>query len=226
MSVAVPSTSPAATAALCSSWTTGGTVHESYSDIIGTAVEFSVHSAGSSVHADGRGPLRADYLIGEDTGVVIRSLRNPRSLRLAPRSSVHYPDAYDGVVRFALEYFPDRDEAFYSDVGSVDGGRRMVVLPSYGYSGVHWNSTVLSHAFYLAIEGGRHATTGINVRGVGRANRGQVEQAFFRAMTHMMPASTTLPLTARIVLQSAIDLFGFGSPTYWALRDAFRAVGL
>lgn len=203
----------------------GGTVHESYSDIVGTAVEFSVHSAGSSVHDD-RGPLRADYLIGEDLGVTFRSLRNPRSVRLAPRSGVRYPDAYDGVVRFALEYFPDRDEVFYSDVGSVDGGRRMVVLPSYGYSGVHWNSTVISHAFYLAVEGGRHATTGINVRGVGPTNRGQVEQAFFRAMTQMMPAKTTLPLTASLVRQSAIDLFGYGSPTYWALHDAFRAVGL
>ena len=203
----------------------GGTIHESFSDIIGTAVEFSVHSAGSSVH-DHRGPLRADYLVGEDMGVVFRSLRNPRSIRLATRSTLRHPDQYSDVARFALEYFPDRDEAFYSDVGSVDGGRRMVVLPSYGYSGVHWNSTVLSHAFYLAIEGGRHATTGINVRGVGRANRGQVEQAFFRAMTHMMPASATLPLTAGVVLQSAFDLFGFGSAPYQALRDAFRAVGL
>ena len=204
----------------------GGTIHESFSDIIGTAVEFSVHSAGSSVHADGRGPLRADYLIGEDLGVVFRSLRNPRSIRLAPRSSLRYPDQVSDVVRFALEYFPDRNEAFYSNVGSVDGGRRMVAVPSYGYSGVHWNSTVLSHAFYLAIEGGRHSRTGINVRGVGRANRGQVEQAFFRAMTQMMPATATLQLTASLVRQSAIDLFGVNSPTYRALRDAFRAVGL
>jgi len=204
----------------------GGAIHESFSDIIGTAVEFSVHSAGSSVHADGRGPLRADYQIGEDIGVVFRSLRNPRSIRLAPRSNLRYPDRYSDVVRFALEYFPDRDEAFYSSVGSVDAGRRMVALPSYGYSGVHWNSTVLSHAFYLAIEGGRHARTGISVRGVGRENRGQVEQAFFRAMTHMMPATATLQLTASLVRQSAIDLFGVGSPTYRALRDAFRAVGL
>ena len=32
--------------------------------------------------------------------------------------------------------------------------------------GVHHNSTVLSHAFYLAIEGGRNATTGRSVTGV------------------------------------------------------------
>ena len=197
----------------------GGAVHESWSDIIGTAVEFSIH-------ADGSGPLRADYTIGEDEGVIDRSLKNPRSIRLVPSSNLRYPDAYGGIVRFLLEYFPDKEEAFYSDVGSVDGGRQMVVLPSYGYSGVHWNSTVLSHAFYLAIEGGQNRTTRRTVRGVGRANRHEVEQVFFRAMVRVMPASTTLPLTAAAVRQSAIDLFGAGSPTHRAIRDALRAVGL
>ena len=84
----------------------GGTVHESFSDVVGTAVEFSVHSAGSSVHADGRGPLRADYLIGEDAGTVFRSLRKPRSIRLGPRTNLRYPDAYADVVRFRRGVLP------------------------------------------------------------------------------------------------------------------------
>ena len=199
----------------------GGAVNEAYSDIIGTAVEFSVHTgAGRS------GPLRADYLIGEDSGVVIRSLKNPRSIRLSEGSSLRYPDVYSGTVRFLLEVFPDRQEALYSSVGSVDGGRRLVPLPSYAYSGVHWNSTILSHTLYLAIEGGRNATTGRTVRGVGGENRLQVERAFFRAMVRMMPAATSLPMTAAVVRQSAVDLFGAGSATYRAIHDAFRAVGL
>ena len=45
----------------------------------------------------------------------------------------------------------------------------------------HLNSTVLSHAFYLAIEGGRNATSGGFVTGVGAANRAQIEKVFFRA---------------------------------------------
>ena len=204
----------------------GGAVHEAYSDIIGTAVEFSVHASGSSVHEGGSGPLRADYTIGEDTGVILRSLRNPRRIKLSTRSSLRYPDAYSGTVRFLLEVFPDKREAFYSSVGTVDGGRRLVPLPSWGYSGVHWNSTILSHAFYLAIEGGRNATTGRTVRGVGGENRQQVEQAFFRAMVRMMPAFTSLPMTAAVVRQSAVDLFGAGSATYRAIHGAFRAVGL
>ena len=43
----------------------GGAINEAYSDIIGTAVEFSVHEPGV-------GPLRADYVMGEDTGQPIR----------------------------------------------------------------------------------------------------------------------------------------------------------
>ena len=197
----------------------GGAIHEAFSDIFGTAVEFSIHDQGA-------GPLRADYVMGEDTGVINRSIENPRSIKLATDSSIPYPDAYRRLIRFLVEVFDDRDEAFYSNLGSVDGGRRIVALPSYGYSGVHWNSTILSHAFYLAIEGGRNATTGRTVRGVGGANREQIERVFFRAMTSLMPAATDIPMAAAVVRQSAVDLFGAGSPTHRAIREALSAVGL
>ena len=91
---------------------------------------------------------------------------------------------------------------------------------------MHWNSTILSHAFYLAIEGGQHRTTGRTVQGVGGANRHDVERAFFRAMTHLMPARTTFPLTAEVIRQSAVDLFGTGSATHRAVDQALYAVGL
>ena len=48
------------------------------------------------------------------------------------------------------------------------GGRYAGELPRADVGGAHWNSTVLSHAFYLAIEGGRNATTGRSVTGAGR----------------------------------------------------------
>ena len=34
---------------------------------------------------------------------------------------------------------------------------------------MHFNSTILSHAFYLAIEGGTNRTSGQSVQGVGAA---------------------------------------------------------
>ena len=66
------------------------------------------------------------------------------------------------MVRFLVGIFEDNGSPrlFFSNFGSVDGGRTIVELPSFDYDGVHWNSTILSHAFYLAIEGGRNATTG------------------------------------------------------------------
>ena len=51
-----------------------------------------------------------------------------------------------------------------------------------GNGGEHWNSTILSHAYYLAIEGGTNRTTGLSVEGVGDASRSEVERIFFRAI--------------------------------------------
>ena len=63
-----------------------GAINEAFSDIIGTATEFYVQEPGD-------GPLRADYLMGEDTGFPLRSLRDPQEL-LNPLTGP-YPDHYD-----------------------------------------------------------------------------------------------------------------------------------
>ena len=110
----------------------------------------------------------------------------------------------------------------------VSGSLRASSSPSRGsgYDGVHWNSTILSHAFYLAIEGGQNRSTGLTVQGVAPANRHQVERAFFRSMTHLMPARTSFRMTAAVIRQSAVDLFGAGSATHRAIDQALNAVGL
>ena len=197
----------------------GGAVNEAYSDVIGTAVEFALHDPPS-------GPLRADYTIGEDTGRILRSLANPRALTITSRSPIPYPDAYEKRILFLLVVFEDDGRAYFSNIGSVDGGRTLTWLPSWGYDGIHWNATILGHAFHLAVEGGRNRTTGLTAQGVGGANRSEVERAFFRAMTHLMPNSATLPTAADVIRQSAADLSGAGSATYRAIDEALRAVGL
>ena len=192
----------------------GGAINEAYSDIIGTAVEFSVHEPGV-------GPLRADYVMGEDTGHPTRSLEKPRATRIED-STFSYPDRWGHEFRFLVAF--DGEFIYYTDVGFVDG--QQFTLRDGGYDGVHWNSTILSHAFYLAIEGGQNRTTGRIVRGVGGANRHNVERAFFRAMTHLMPARTSFHMTAAVIRQSAVDLFGVGSATQRAIDQALNAVGL
>ena len=197
----------------------GGAVDEAYSDIVGTALEFSLHESGS-------GPLRADYLVGEDTGRSIRSMDNPRAQPLFADSPLHYPDAYQHFIRFLVGQFDDDGTYFFSHIGSVDGGQTMTSVGTLDYWGEHWNSTILSHAFYLAVEGGRNSSTGLSVEGVGGQNRGQIERIFVRAMTELMPAATHLPLTSTVIRQAAIDLAGAGSPAYRAVDQALNAVGL
>ena len=191
----------------------GGAINEAYSDIIGTAVEFSVHDPGV-------GPLRADYVMGEDTGQPIRSLENP--LSIAAVGSYRYPDAWGHEFRFLVA--DDGEFIYYTSIGFVAG--QQFTRQGSGYDGVHWNSTILSHAFYLAIEGGQNRSTGLTVQGVGAANRHQVERAFFRSMTHLMPARTSFRMTAAVIRQSAVDLFGAGSATHRAIDQALNAVGL
>jgi len=90
----------------------------------------------------------------------------------------------------------------------------------------HYNSTIASHAFYLAIEGGTNRTSGQTVQGVGAANREQIEKSFFRALTTLMPSSSTFATTRVTTIQAARDLYGAGSAAERAITQAWDAVGV
>ena len=200
----------------------GGAINEAYSDIVGTSVEFMFHQP-----ADG--PLLADYLIGEDTEFLIRSLEDPPSVPIGARPGVEVnierPAAYRDAI-FIMLLNDGRFDIFHA-YGSADRGRTIVRLPTFDYSGLHWNSTILSHAFYLAVEGGQNRTTGRSVDGVGAANRADVERAFVRAMTDLMPAArVSMFMAADVIRQSADDLFGRDSDVYRAIDQALAAVDL
>ena len=199
----------------------GGAVNEAFSDIVGTSVEFMFHEPPS-------GPLRADYVMFEDYRPSGRSLEDPTSIPILARPGVdvriQYPDALRNVILFML--LTDGEIGFFHGYGSDDLGETIVRLPSFDYDGVHWNSTILSHAFYLAIEGGENRTTGLSVTGVGAANREQVERAFVRAMTDLMPPSVSFFTAADVIRQSADDLFGRDSDVYRAIDEALTAVDL
>jgi hypothetical protein len=57
-------------------------------------------------------------------------------------------------------------------------------------------------------------------------HRVQIERAFFRAMTMMMPVAPTMQIAAQATLQAAIDLYGANSPAAIAVRQAMQVVGL
>lgn len=92
--------------------------------------------------------------------------------------------------------------------------------------GVHSNSGIANHAFYLAIEGGTNRTSGLDVQGVGGANREQIEKVFYRAFTAMLPANATFALARAATIQAARDLYGPDSSAERAVTQAWTAVGV
>jgi thermolysin len=144
----------------------------------------------------GSGLLKADYLHGEDTYLPSR----PGSV-YGSRSLVD-PAAYGDPDHYSKRY-----------VGTSDGG------------GVHTNSSIANHAFYLAIEGGTNRTSGLAVHGVGAANREQVERVFFRAFT-TLPGDATFSQARAKTIQSAHDLYGAGGTVERAVTEAWTAVGV
>jgi len=202
-----------------------GAINEAFSDVFGIAAEFFHHPAGT-------GTLRADYKLGED---VVgfgpnRAADVPASLPAMPssRGNMAYPDHASRTFRFLAavsQGTPANPTALILLPWTI-AGSDLVTLGGTDSGGVHVNATVLSHAFFLAIEGGRNATSGLTVQGVGAANRVQVERAFFRAMSVLMPNIPTMGVAAQATIQAATDLYGAGSPAATAIRQAMQAVGL
>jgi bacillolysin len=140
--------------------------------------------------------LRADYVCGED---VVRAGSNPtHGIRsMANPSAYGHPDHYS--IRFT---------------GTTDNG------------GVHINSSISNHAFYLAIEGGVHRLSGVLVEGVGSANREQIERVFYRAFTQFLTPTATFAVARAATIQAARDLYGVGSAAERAVTQAWTAVGV
>lgn len=92
--------------------------------------------------------------------------------------------------------------------------------------GVHINSSIPNHVFYLAVEGGRNRISGITVEGVGSANRLQIETVFYRAVTQLLPSSANFAAARSATIQAARDLYGEGSPAERAITAAWTAVGV
>jgi thermolysin len=92
--------------------------------------------------------------------------------------------------------------------------------------GIHTNSTIAGHAFYLAIEGGTNRTSGLAVQGVGAANREQMEKVFYRGFTQLMPANATFAVARTVTIQAARDLYGVGGAVERAVTQAWAAVGV
>jgi bacillolysin len=149
------------------------------------------------VNSQGLRSKGGNYLIGEDWFLPFR----PGSV--AGIRSMSDPGAYGDPDHYSRRY-----------TGPEDGG------------GVHTNSGIANHAFYLAIEGGTNRTSGQTVQGVGGANREQIERVFYRAFTQFLPANATFSIARQATLRAATDLYGGTSPAYRAVEQSWNAVGV
>jgi bacillolysin len=92
--------------------------------------------------------------------------------------------------------------------------------------GVHINSNIVNHMFYLAVVGGTNRVSGLSVESVGFAQRGLLEQVIYRAFTQLLPSNATFSMARAATIQAARDLYGQDSPAERALTQAWTAVGV
>jgi thermolysin len=92
--------------------------------------------------------------------------------------------------------------------------------------GVHYNMTVATHAFYLAVAGGRNRISGITVAGVGINNIERMERIFYRGFTMLLGPNARFSDARRATLQAAADLYGTGSAERAQVELAWTAVGV
>ena len=92
--------------------------------------------------------------------------------------------------------------------------------------GVHFNSTIASHAFYLAVAGGTNRVSGLRVEGVGLANMERMERIFYRAFVFLMGPLSGFSDARAATLQAAVDLYGESSRERDQVEQAWTAVGV
>ena len=157
-------------------------------------------------------------------------------------------EAFSDIMGTAVEFFfqpagSGNQRADYlcaEDVVKPAGIRSLADPQAYGHpdhysrrflgttdnGGVHINSGIANHAFYLAIESGTNRTSGLSVQGVGSGNREQIERVFYRAFTQMLPSNSTFAVARAATIQAARDLFGNNSAAERAVTQAWTAVGV
>ncbi len=143
----------------------------------------------------GNGSMQADYLSGED-------IATAATFPLNGIRSMQNPALFGDPDHYSVRF-----------TGTADNG------------GVHINSGIANHAFYLAIEGGTHRL-GARVTGVGAANREQIERVFYRAFTAFLVPSSNFAAARVATIQAARELYPSNPAVEAAVTQAWTAVGV
>jgi bacillolysin len=138
---------------------------------------------GEMVEARTRG--QTDWLLGEDLGTPFRDMKNP------------------GSIKFGSKPLPGKMSEFFNLANDANND----------YGGVHINSSIINHAYYMLAEGL-----------AGALGIADAEKIFYRCLTvHLQKQSQFID--ARLgCIASAEELFGAGSTQAVKVGQAFDAV--
>jgi thermolysin len=166
---------------------------------MGTAIEFYWQEKGTGFN-------KADWVCGEDgypyygSSNYLRSLSDPNS-----KKSTFLGTNYPHPCHLSQCY------VFWPPVKELD------------YGGVHFNSTLYSHAYYLLSEGGINRVSQKSVSGIGIEKATKI---FYGAWVHYMKKETaSFWDAANALIQSAYDLYGSGSNEAAQTIKAMEAIG-
>jgi thermolysin len=180
-----------------------GALNESFSDIMGTSVEFYFQP-------EGTGYNMSDWINGEDAGPTFtydkcRRQDNPnlnsQMKNAGAPSSYWYPDPC---------HISQKVPTLYSGNEVLD------------YDNVHINCTIFPHLFYLLAHGGTNPVSGVGVTGIGLE---KAQKIIWQAFVKHMTAGTNFLGAANAILQSAIELHGASSTEVAQTKNAIRAIG-
>jgi Zn-dependent metalloprotease len=159
-----------------------------------------VFGAMVELYADGNVVSADTWKIGEDaytpgtSGDALRYMNNPH---LAGNGG----------------YTANDDPDHYSEryTGTADSG------------GVHINSGIGNHVFYLAAAGGTHHLSGVTVTGIGATDAARI---WYSALTSYMTSGTNFAGARTATLNAATAIFGAGSAQYNGVAQAWCAAGV
>ncbi len=156
-----------------------GAVNEAFADIFGTAIGFYADKDTNYQHGESK-------VIPGSNGRVTRDLSDPSLVVM------HFDE--NGIQESVR--VPDNWSMYWQDPNNFDNG------------GVHINSTIMSHAFYLMSEGGINRTSQVSVPAIsyhGRTPREVAEDIFYTVLARYLTPSATFRDVARAMRQVAAN---------------------
>lgn len=134
------------------------------------------------------------------------------------------PDWLEGADAAPIRSFSNPND--FQQPDTYLGDFWLPVSDPFDNGGVHINSGVQNHWFYLLTEGGSGVNDNNDAYAVNGIGMEQAAQIAYRNLTVYLTPTSQYADARLGSLNSAVDLFGAASPQAQAVKDAWHAVGV